>query len=59
MAVDYSKSNDEYTYLSVRDFSQLIGKSTTHVYNMIAKGEVETVPFQRGKYNGYIIKIRK
>lgn len=57
--MDYSKSNDEYRYLSVSEFAQLIGKSTTHVYNMIAKGEVETVPFQRGQYNGYIIKIKK
>ena len=52
------ESNDEYKYLSVSEFAQLIGKSTTHVYGMISRNELETVPFQRGKYNGYIIKIK-
>lgn len=51
--------NDEYRYFSVSEYAQLIGKSTTHIYNMIAKGEVETVPFQRGQYHGYIIRLKK
>ena len=57
--MDYSKNNDEYRYLSVSEYAEMIGKSTTHIYGMIARNELETIPFQRGNYNGYIIKIKK
>ena len=53
-----NKSN-EYRYLSVSEFATEIGRSTTYVYNMIANNQLETVPFQRGKYNGYVIKVAK
>lgn len=53
------KKNEEYRYLSVSEYAQLIGKSTTYVYGMIARNELETVPFNRGQYNGYVIKIKK
>ena len=57
--MDYSKNNDEYRYLSVSEYAEMVGKSTTHIYDMIARNELETIPFQRGNYNGYIIKIKK
>ena len=57
--MDYSKNNDEYRYLSVSEYAEMVGKSTTHIYGMIARNELETIPFQRGNYNGYVIKIKK
>ncbi len=50
------KNEDEYTYYSVSDYAYMIGKSTTYVYSLIASGKLETIPYKRGKYNGYIIK---
>ena len=53
------ESNDEYRYLSVSEYANMLQKSTTHVYNMIAKGMLDTIPYQRGNYNGYVIRLKK
>lgn len=46
-------SNKEW--ISVSDYARLIGRSTTHVYTLIAEGMVEYIPFNRGKNKGYLI----
>lgn len=51
--------NDEYRYLSVSEYAKTISRSTTHVYNLIADGKIDTIPYARGNYNGYVIRLKK
>ena len=49
--------NDEYKYLSVSEFAKMKNVSTTTVYTLIQEGKLETIPYRRGAYNGYVIKL--
>ena len=47
---------EDWEYISVSDYARQIGKSSQHVYNLIRSGELETIKFKRGEYNGVLIK---
>lgn len=42
-------------WISVSEYAKLIGRSTTHVYSLIAQGAVVAMSFTRGKNNGYLV----
>lgn len=46
----------EEEWISVSSYAKLIGRSTTHVYNLVKEGKVEFKTFNRGKYIGILIK---
>lgn len=51
-----NKQNEEYRYYSVSEFAKKLGRSTTYVYSQIAEGRLDTIPYTRGKYNGFVIR---
>jgi len=53
------ESKDEYRYLSVSEYAKMKNVSTTTVYTLIQEGKLETIPYRRGAYNGYVIKLKK
>lgn len=44
-------------WVSVGEYAQRIGKSLQTVYNKIKDGSLEVQRFNRGKMNGYLIKV--
>lgn len=43
-------------YVSVSEYSKLIGKSTQMVYNMIDSGVLEAICFTRGTMKGWLVR---
>jgi predicted DNA-binding transcriptional regulator AlpA len=48
---------EEYEYLGVPDYAKRVGKTPQHIYNLIKAGELDTITFKRGQYNGLLIKL--
>lgn len=42
-------------WVSVSTYAKLIGKSTTHVYNLVKENRLKYKTFDRGRYKGILI----
>lgn len=57
MMVDESKY--EWEWISVSELAKRLGITTQQVYNRIKDGMYETINYQRGSMNGYLVKVKK
>lgn len=48
--------NELKDYITVSQYADFVGKTTTHVYQQINAGLIPVVTFQRGKMNGRLIE---
>lgn len=43
-------------YITVREYSEFVGRTNQYIYKLIADGMVSAVKFRRGKMSGWLVE---
>lgn len=57
MMVDESKY--EWEWISVRELANRLGLTIQQVYDKIKEGKYESINYQHGSTNEYLVKVKK